>query len=396
MGEAEGATSDEGWSTPRIVAAMLAAFALAAPFAIYFAVMPATIGTLDPEPSMALEAPLFIWQPGPAPDAPPPGAPPIATVELRVGDGETSLEIARPPADAGAATPAAKPPGEVLRAGIEARYRFGLAIAGFLVAAGVGLLLGIATLAQRGRPAWALAGALFLVGLAVGDRGQWNSPIRGMVADCEAIAADTPAGLCPLDRAAATVPQDPIFDAATLASARSLVSIASTFGMGSTGGLLACLAVFAWPDRRSRPPAAELRKRRQSFALVLGAAAVMLSFAVATIHAFYHWSSALVWPPLGAELSALASTGAGYWGFLFTAILILAASSSALAIALDVARAADARHPCDAAAAAKARQEWLAHNDLAFQPGRGLAGLVMAAGPLATSPLLDALRGVLA
>ncbi len=366
------------------------------PLLIFQSVFSVFIDDLTPAGAdLALAPPRFLWQ---APEAASAPAEAGATLRLMLVSEDAAatdpLTIKIGAAEAPPAAEAPKGRDALLSVQLGAAYRFGLASAGLtlaaiaaLLAAGVGVLL-----VMPGRVFWlGLAVALALLGAYVGYTQQWSNPLRQVVADCPDFDPAS-AMTCPLNRAAASAATGNVFSQTTLENAQFLVSWSAVVGMIASGVLVACFAALAFPIGNGVEAPLELRRRRQGFFLILGLAAVLMSFAVATTHAFYGWSATLVQPPAAEQLQAIASMAASYWGFVFTVVLLVAAGLSAAALGDEIRRAAEARPELTPP---QTRKEWLTQQELAFDPARSLAALMLSVGPLVTSPLLDALKSVI-
>ncbi len=301
------------------------------------------------------------------------------------------------------------PPAEraaVLAADIAARYRIGIAIVGIAVVSAAALVVGGARV-LRPYPDW-VKGAAAAVAMAAGGLGwweQWGNRLRHVLADCSPAER---AALCPLDLAVAR--PGGVLDADVLAHVQLLISGASILGVGASGVLVLGLVALAAPGRdppdattepAAVPPAQRkvtidqlspdrLRQRIQGFGMTITLAAVLLSFSVAAVHGFYSWAAALVAPPAAVPLGQLALAAATYWGGVYTAITLLTALPCAMGIYADVRRASTR-----ATTSYAERVAWEKAEGVAFEPLKGLSAVILAAGPLVTAPVLDALKGAL-
>lgn len=413
----------------RRVAKGLAVFATLAPVVLYLSSAWMFNG-LTPDPVVLREqlAPAaLLWQPNPATtDAA--KERPVGSFEAtapREGDADplvVSVEIKAVEASPAAAKPTEY--GDVFAADMAARSRWLLASMGLTLAAvGCGLF-GAAALGRNGWP-WVVSPVLLALGVVMGICvvGPWRDsvdPLRAIVADCNEFNPESqPDGGCLLNRIAHGSDDDltytyGAFDTDTLTAVRWIVGWNAAIGTGAAGFLAGAFGALAWPaaeQSSAEQTPADLRRRRRCYFLVLGAGAALLSFAVAATHAFYNWASALVWPPASTQLAALASTNSGQWGFVYTMILVAAAGATALALHSAINAAADqaAKNKQEAenaaatgdaaqkaaAAAMPSFDDWLKQERLAFDPLKALAALLMTAAPLATSPLLDALKAAI-
>lgn len=421
----------------------LAVLAGSAPIIIYLAAT-SMFTALTPDPAVVrlqLAPPLLLWQPPPEAGSAMATPPPLRSLEVSApgGSGKAPLMVTVEVKET-AATATPTNYADVLVADMAARSTWLLASAGLLLAAVACFLFGVAA-SWVGAGGMGVAISLLLLGLGgvvgANDGLRANDPLREIVADCGTFGeTDRERGGCPLNRIALGTGDNETepaffaygaFDDGTLQAAKARVWWNAVIGTAATGLLAGAFGALAWPA--SSPSAENLRRRRLCYFLALGAGAALLSFAVAATHALFHWASALVQPEASAQLAALASTSTGQWGFVYTTILVASGGATALALhlAIDdaaaaataapngasrtVARTASADAPAHSEEEEKGKEkekekgpsppeqpsyaDWLKNERLGFEPLKALAALLLTIAPLATSPLLDALKAAI-
>ncbi len=162
-----------------------------------------------------------------------------------------------------------------------------------------------------------------------------------------------------------------------------LAAVAATIGVFGVSALAGLLAVLAWPVTKS--PGA-LRRRKRALQMTLAVSAVVLTLSVASNRAFYHWPAAMLDEPAAKAYGDMVSMASGYWGLLYTLVLIAAVTPAVMSHRRDV----DAMARRKAASPDKIGR-WIDDEDLRFAPRDGFGAAIAAAAPVLTSPTLDLL-----
>lgn len=169
-----------------------------------------------------------------------------------------------------------------------------------------------------------------------------------------------------------------------------LAAITAAIGVFAVTLMTLRFAEIAWRPAGEQT-AQTLRRRWTSFRTVLVFAAIVLTLSVATNKAFYNWPLGLLEEEFRKSYSAITGAAIGFWGTLYTMILISVAGPALLSLALDInrtsetaAREAPPEEPTTPAA-------WRSTHGLVLAPREALSGMLAVAAPLLTSPAMDAL-----
>lgn len=287
------------------------------------------------------------------------------------------------PAEAAKATAAA----------VAARYAFVLPSVLVVIAALAALATSIfAVLPHYGPAAQRLGIGAAVGGGVLGHLYQHSNTLRSVVADCPPVPGVALEALtCPLNVAARQTGDlgFPI-TAEHVAHLSMTVDISATL---ATAALLASAVSFFFIARSARNDAElsvrELRTRRRTLAVTLAAGGVLLAVAVATTHGFYHIAASMMTEAAAKPFLSLASSGAGYWGAIYSTLLVTLALPAILSLQRDGERAA--RH-VKGEDDLEAQRKWREAEGLTFRFNEKLGSSLAALAPLLTAPALDLLN----
>ncbi len=258
----------------------------------------------------------------------------------------------------------------VLGADLKARYAFGLATSAFSVCALVALFLAIWRLAERwGRPlaTAALAGCL-LAGVAFASLA--IHPLRALVSESALQQVGNLNAQHLNDIAGQIV---------------GLVTLSEAVGVAAIVVLVLRFADIAFEPTPKNITEDSLRRRVVAFRNTLIISGLLLALSVASAHAFYHYPVSLLTPEAANEFKTLASTAAGFFGAMYSGILLVTAMPSYLAVSSDAAVLADTKTDRSHAS----REEWMETEGLKLAPRQAFTSLLAMAAPLLTGPALD-------
>ncbi|MEM1299854.1 MAG: hypothetical protein AAGH68_11305 [Pseudomonadota bacterium] len=169
-----------------------------------------------------------------------------------------------------------------------------------------------------------------------------------------------------------------------------LAAITAAIGVFSVTLMALRFAEVAW--RPTGPQDARaLRQRWRSFRTVLVFAAIVLTLSVATNKAFYNWPLGLLEEKFREAYGAITGAAIGFWGTLYTMILISVAGPALLSLALDIDRVSEAAARDAPPEKKTTPAAWRKAHGLVLAPREALSGMLAVAAPLLTSPAMDAL-----
>ncbi|MEM8759895.1 MAG: hypothetical protein AAGE83_06155 [Pseudomonadota bacterium] len=291
--------------------------------------------------------------------------------------------------------------GNLLLAEFPGRMSYTLSTFVLFAAAFVGMAYTVIALYLRRGAGW--AGAALLTALIagvftfVGDEkitaeiADGGYPLIGWLgnvvnAESESIGETLRAVVVTVPMATLPTGQAAIGDA-TIDQIMWLTASAAAIGLAATGALLIRFAEIAWsPPEPAEDEAEDLRQRWAALRNTLLFGAVILTLAVVATSAYYAWPQTLLTPESAALMRPIAASATGFWGTLYTLILI--STSLPAILALNAAIEAEARLQ---EATPERRKKWRADNMLQLNPQQAISGVLATAAPLITSPLLAAL-----
>ncbi|MEO1471713.1 MAG: hypothetical protein AAFV86_21965 [Pseudomonadota bacterium] len=178
---------------------------------------------------------------------------------------------------------------------------------------------------------------------------------------------------------------------ATLDQMLWLTALAAAVGLAATGALLVRFAEIAWsdPDRvHDRPE--ELRERWAALRNTLLLGAIILTLAVLSTRAYYSWPLSMLEPESIALLRPIANAAAGFWGTLYTLVLLSAALPVILTLHREIDAEARLREPLP-----QNRAQWREENMLKLYPREAISAVLATAAPLIASPAVTAFADLL-
>ncbi len=264
-----------------------------------------------------------------------------------------------------------------LGADLKARYAFGLATSAFIVCSVVALLMAVWRLSDRWG-LWAAVGIFvgcLLAGIAFASSSL--HPLRALVSG---------RALKQVDNLEAPHLHD------IVGQIVSLVSVSEAFGVAAIVALVLRFADIAFDPVPENVTEDTLRRRVIAFRNALIISGLLLALSVASAHSFYHYPVSLLEPEAAKEFKIFASTAAGFFGAMYSGILLVVAMPSYLAISSDAAALADSK----AGNSPAVREEWMETEGLKLAPKQAFTSLLAMAAPLLTGPALDLVNALTA
>ncbi|MEO0819458.1 MAG: hypothetical protein AAF074_03435 [Pseudomonadota bacterium] len=170
-----------------------------------------------------------------------------------------------------------------------------------------------------------------------------------------------------------------------------LTAMAAAMGLAATGALLVRFAEIAWsdPDKAHDRPE-DLRQRWAALRNTLLLGAIILTLAVLATRAYYAWPLSMLDEASATLLGPIASTAAGFWGTIYTLVLLSAALPAVIALHTEIDAEARLREPVSAK-----RVKWREDNMLKLYPPEAISAALATAAPLIASPAVTAFTGLL-